>query len=488
MDAVVADLEVRQAGAGLFPGLQVHQVLAGVLAQGLQLVQLGVVAGLDHPAVADHCRRVVDDGTGQQVGQLRVGADAACQGLQVRRLQLGHGALQLGQGGEGIAQAREVAGTGVAQADAREDAFHIADFLQLWLQGLEAVAVQQAVNGVLAGFQHGAIAQRAIQPAAQQAAAHGGLAAIDHRLQGIVAAAGKVDVQLQVAAAGSIEDHGVVDALMAQAAQVGQGGALGFLGVAQQAAGGADGQGQGLAAESLEVLYPELLAQALLRRVAVEVPGRAATHATALLRGKALGPVVGDQQFGRVEAFKFGQEGLPALDLLHAEAAAGDVQHRQAEQALVAQHGSQQVVAALIEQRFVADGAGSDDAHHLALHRPLAGGRVADLLADHHRLAELDQFGQVALHRVEGNAGHGNGLARRLAPGGQGDVEELGGLLGVLVEDLVEVAHAVEHQLVRVLVLQPPVLRHHGCVFAEIAHCLALRAKGASVRYPAGPL
>ncbi|MCY1181322.1 hypothetical protein D9M73_218200 [compost metagenome] len=103
----------------------------------------------------------------------------------------------------------------------------------------------------------------------------------------------------------------------------------------------------------------------------------------------------------------------------------------------------------------------------MALHRPLAGGRVADLLADHHRLAELDQFGQVAFHRVEGNAGHGNGLARRLAPGGQGDVEELGGLLGVLVEDLVEVAHAVEHQLFRMLVLQLPVLLHHRGVSRE---------------------
>ncbi|MNF60176.1 hypothetical protein D3C84_417870 [compost metagenome] len=402
--------------------------------------------------------------------------------------QLGHGALQLGQGGEGIAQTRQVARPGVTQADAREDALDIADFLQLRLQGFEAVAIQQAVNGVLARFQYGAVTQRAVQPAAQQAAAHGGLAAVDHRLQGIVAAAGEIDVQLQVAAAGGIEDHGVVDAFMAQAAQVGQGSTLGLLGVTQQAAGGTDGQGQGFAAKALEVLYAELLAQALLRRIAVEVPRRAAAHAPAFLGGQALGPVVRDQQLGRVQAFQFGKESLPALDLLHAEAAAGDVQHRQAEQALVAQHGGQEVVASLVEQCFIADGAGRDDAHHLALHRALAGGRIADLLADHHRLTQLDQLGEVTLHRVEGNAGHGNGLARRLTARGQGDVEQLGSLLGILVEDLVEVAHAIEHQLVRVLVLQPPVLGHHGCVFAEIAHCLALRAKGASVRYPAGPL
>jgi hypothetical protein len=34
---------------------------------------------------------------------------------------------------------------------------------------------------------------------------------------------------------------------------------------------------------------------------------------------------------------------------------------------------------------------GRDDARHGALDRPLAGRRVADLLADHHRFAEFDQ-------------------------------------------------------------------------------------------------
>src|SRR5690606_13484650 len=203
-------------------------------------------------------------------------------------------------------------------------------------------------------LQYGAVAQRAVQPAGQQARAHGGLAAVDHRLQGVVAAAGEVGVQLQVSAAGAVEDDGVVQALVAQAAQVGQGGTLGFLGVGQQAAGGANGEGQALAAEALEILYAELLAQALARAVSVEVPGGAAAYAAALFHGQALGPVVGDQQLGRGQAFQFGQQVLPGLQLLHAETAAGDVEHGQAEQLLVTQHGADQVVAALVEQRLVA--------------------------------------------------------------------------------------------------------------------------------------
>ncbi|SST09789.1 Uncharacterised protein [Acinetobacter baumannii] len=69
---------------------------------------------------------------------------------------------------------------------------------------------------------------------------------------------------------------------------------------------------------------------------------------------------------------------------------------------------------------------------------------------------------------MEGNACHRDRLAAGLAARGQGDVEQLGGLLRVLVEQLVEVAHAIEHQLVGVLMLQFEVLLHHRRVLCEI--------------------
>ncbi|MNZ79309.1 hypothetical protein D3C78_979100 [compost metagenome] len=339
------------------------------------------------------------------------------------------------------------------------------------LQLLEAVAIEQAADRVLACLQHLEVAQRAVQPAAQQSAGHGGLAAVDHRLQGVVTAAGQVDVQLQVAAAGAVEDDRVVQAFVAQAAQVRQGGALGFLGVDQQATGGADGQGQLVAAKALEVLGRELLAQGLARRVAVEVPWRTPTGARAFLGRQVARPVVGDQQLDRVQALELGQQVFPALDLLHAEVATGDVQYGQAEQALVTEQRGNQVVATLVEQGLVADRTRGDDAHHLAFHRALAGGGVANLLADHHRFAEFDQLGQVAFQRMEWNPAHGDGLAGRLSARGQGDVQQFCGFFRIFVEDLVEVAHAVEHQLVRVLVLQLPVLLHHRGVCGEIGNC-----------------
>ncbi|MNH07653.1 hypothetical protein D3C79_670490 [compost metagenome] len=66
-------------------------------------------------------------------------------------------------------------------------------------------------------MQYFQVAQRAVQPAGQQAAAHGGLAAVDHRLQGVVAAACEVHVQFEVATAGAVEHHGIVQAFVLEA-------------------------------------------------------------------------------------------------------------------------------------------------------------------------------------------------------------------------------------------------------------------------------
>ena len=128
-------------------------------------------------------------------------------------------------------------------------------------------------------------------------------------------------------------------------------------------------------------------------------------------------------------------------------------------------HCRQQVVAAFLQQSFVGDGAGGDDAHHLAFHRALRGGRIADLFTDGHGLAELHQFGEIVVQLVIGHARHGDGLAGRLAALGQGDVQQARRLAGVVVEEFVEIAHAVEHQHIRVLGLHAQVLAHDRRVF-----------------------
>src|SRR5258708_343255 len=68
---------------------------------------------------------------------------------------------------------------------------------------------------------------------------------------------------------------------------------------------------------------------------------------------------------------------------------------------------------------------------------------------------------------------HGGHLHRRaggVAARGERDVEEAGAFLGVVVEELVEVAHPVEHQDVGMLALDAEILLHHGGVIDRLVH------------------
>jgi len=141
----------------------------------------------------------------------------------------------------------------------------------------------------------------------------------------------------------------------------------------------------------------------------------------------------------------------------------------------------QQIVAAVFEQRLIGDGSGRDYAHHLAFDQTLGQRRVADLLADRDRLAELDQFCQITFDGVAGHAGHRNWRTGRCAALGQGDVEQTRRLARVVVKQFIEIAHAEQHQRVWILRLGSEVLAHQGCVLDEI---VAIHCEFAGTRMP----
>ncbi len=403
--------------------------------------------------------------------QRRQGRGLAGELRQPGGVQPGQGRIQPGQHAQRQAQLAEIPWPRRAQGHPRQNPLHVADAPQQRGDPLVAVLLEQGADGVLAQAQRGAVAQRALQPAGQQPRAHGGGGLVQHCQQGVLAPPREVDRELQVAAGGRVENDALLPGLGAQGADVGQGAALGVLGVLQQTAGCAHRQGQVGAAEGVQVAGAELGAELPGGGLRVEVPGRLAGGAEARLQETGLQLLV-HQQLGGLQPLQLAEQRLPALHLQHLEAAAGDVQARQAVVPVVAGQRHQQVVPALLQQGLVADGAGGDHAHHLALHRPLGGGGIADLLADGHRLAQPHQAAQVALHRVHGHARHGNRRPRRLAPGGQGDVQQLRHPPGVVVEQLVEIAHAVEQQPVGLLRLDAQVLLHHRRVAGEVLHCL----------------
>ena len=91
------------------------------------------------------------------------------------------------------------------------------------------------------------------------------------------------------------------------------------------------------------------------------------------------------------------------------------------------------------------------------LDEPLGLGRVLDLVADGDAVAGVQQLAEMVSSGWWGKPGHRDGLV----PAGQRQAQHAGGHLGVVVEELVEVAHAEEQQHARVPVLGLPVLLHH---------------------------
>ena len=110
--------------------------------------------------------------------------------------------------------------------------------------------------------------------------------------------------------------------------------------------------------------------------------------------------------------------------------------------------------------------AGGDQPHDRALdHRlgaPLLGFLgVLHLFADGHAMAQADQLGEVVIGGMDGHAAHADGLPQMRAAPGEDDAQGGAGDLGVLKEQLVEIAHAVEQQIAGMRRLDLEKLRHH---------------------------
>ena len=120
--------------------------------------------------------------------------------------------------------------------------------------------------------------------------------------------------------------------------------------------------------------------------------------------------------------------------------------------------GRQQRVLGQRARRDQPDDAAADDRF-----RPtLPGlGRVLDLLADGDAIALGDQFLEILVGGVDGHAAHRNVVALMLAALGESDAKRPRGDLGVGEEHLVEIAHPVEQQAIRIGRLDLQILRHH---------------------------
>ena len=124
------------------------------------------------------------------------------------------------------------------------------------------------------------------------------------------------------------------------------------------------------------------------------------------------------------------------------------------------------IVGAGVEQRVFGQRARRDQPHHVAAHHALVAARprrrrILGLFAHRDPMAGRDQPVQIILGALHRHAAHRDVQALMLAALGQHDAERLRGDLGVLEEQLVEIAHPVEQQQPGMGGLDLEVLLHH---------------------------
>ncbi len=249
--------------------------------------------------------------------------------------------------------------------------------------------------------------------------------------------------------------------------------ALGVLGVLQQRGGGRMGLAQVLCAPGLQAGGAQVFEQLARAQRTIKLPVgpgvQGADEAACLAQClKLLLEAVGharavDQLAGRHAGQPGAQFAQRAFGQKHAA-----LRHAEPRQATAPArrlvHSQQQRFGLVGQQLGIGQCAGGDHAHHLALHRALAHAHLAHLLGNGHRFAHLDQACQVILERMERHPRHHHRLAARLAALRERDVEQARGLFGVLPEQLVKIAHAIEQERFWVPGLEGQVLRNHGCV------------------------
>ena len=421
--AVVADLEGGDAGALPFAPFQIQQEAVGVFRQGAQPVEFRIETGCDHAAFAQQRRRLVRQRPLQALAHRRMVGQIVHQAIQQRAVQIKQQSAQLGQARQPPAQGGQVPWPGGGQRDAGQDALQVAHAAQQALQGLARRGVAQGGDGLVTATQFALLAQRALHPAPQQAAAHRCLGAVQHGGQGVFGAAAQIGFQLQVAAGRGIEQQTVLGMLHMQRTQMRQGATLGVLHIRQQRARSGDSGIEPFGAEAAQVMGLELAAQLLLRAEHIEMPGRAPPQGAMGGPWRGQGKVFGNQQFRGLQPLQFRQPVGLVDRFQDAEAAAGQIQPRQGVAFADPVQTGQQIVAMGLQQAVFSDRAGRDDAGDGALHRTLAGCGGAHLFADHCRLAQLEQAGQIALQGVVGDAGHGDRRTGRFTALGQSQVQ-----------------------------------------------------------------
>ena len=471
---VVAHLEPGDAGLLAVACLEPGDQPAALVAQGHQLVEVGGVARRDEAAVAGDQRQLGPERPVQAVDQGVVAPQPRVHGGDRlgRRAQAGLGqvAAQHRSLAQRVAQGGQVARPATPHGEPRQGALDIGTAPEHRAQGpAQAALGDEELDAIKAAGDGRGVSERRRQAGRQEPRPGAGDAAVDDREQTSSTLTRKRHVELEIPPGRPIDDHHRAPGQGARRGEPRQPALLGQLDVIDQRAAGAE-FGPAEAPEGVERRHLEQRLEAALAGGAVEARRRQ-WRQRRLPTGEGLeqrGPLeqaVGDQQLAGLDARQFGGQGL-RHDRLDVELASRNVEPGERQGLAGAANRRQVVVAASIEQGVLGDGAGGDDAYRGALDQRLATafpglGRVLDLFADGDLEAGPDEALEVAVAGPHRHAAHGYIRAVVLAALGQRDVERPRRGHGVVEEQLIEVAHAVKQQAIRVFRLDCQVLDHH---------------------------
>ena len=154
-------------------------------------------------------------------------------------------------------------------------------------------------------------------------------------------------------------------------------------------------------------------------------------------------------------------EPVRTLELARPRSPCRRVDDRPAETLSLKDDRGQQRRGLLTDEALLVERARGVDAGHDPLQQLLPGPQFLFLLAQSDLVTRFEHPCQIGLHRVPWNPSHGNRIVGGFVAAGKGDSEDFGSEDGIVMEHLVEVAHAEEQHRVRVFLLDRMELFHH---------------------------
>ena len=475
---VVTNFQLRNAGLLPQPGLQLGQNALGVVADGAQLIHLGMVALGDDAAIFQrrrcfrvHCGINLVFDVGQRV-------DLSGQFCQLRAVAAFGLTAQPRQTLAGLRHGEDLLRGGGTVDRAGHHALQIEDVVQL----LDEVAaldglVHEALHRVQAAVDEGAGHQRLFDPAAKHPLAHGGAGLVQHPEQGApLFAAAQGLGQLQIGPRDRRQAHELRFVVAEDRLQALHALDLGGVEVFQQCRHGeAD-----IALFADAGLGGPIAAELVFQRNGHKAGGivfflhkfNGAAHILLQVIGQlpAVEAAGIHQHFAGVVAAQLGDDGgndLFPLEFRDVGRAGGDIGKAEARLITLDENARNVVVFVVLKHTALNDGARRDHTDDIPLDKTLCLGRVLHLLADGDLVALGDEPGHIAFVAVEGHAAHGGPLFQPALLAGQRQIQLPRGGQRIIEEHLVKVADAVEQDLVLVLIFDFQILLHHGRQFGH---------------------